>query len=95
MGELALVTPPGEFRMEEVDYELGGGELGRTRFIVDKRAGAVCCRIEMYHSGELVFDRDFADIVEYQDFLGQTFDAPGELPERSTQLAPDLDDEDF
>ncbi len=95
MGQLALETPPGEFRMEEVDFELGGGELGRTQFWVDKTQGRVECRIRMYHSGEVVLERTFNDIVEYQDFLGQTFDAPGQLPVGSTQVDPNADTDDY
>ncbi|HTI35084.1 MAG TPA: hypothetical protein VL422_15515, partial [Miltoncostaea sp.] len=95
MGELSIDTPPGEFRMQEVDFELGGGELGRTQFWVDKTQGRVECRIRMYHSGEVVLERTFNDIVAYQDFLGQTFDAPGQLPVGSTQVDPNALDDDY
>ncbi len=94
-GLLALVTPPGQFRMEHVDFQVGGGELGYTEFIIDKRnEGLIEVKIRMYIGGELVHHQEFPGLVEYQDFLGRTFDAPGQLPENSTLYDPDGPDDD-
>ncbi|MGD9573014.1 MAG: hypothetical protein AB7V62_14090 [Thermoleophilia bacterium] len=93
-GELALVTPPGQFRMEVVDFQVGGGELGYTEFRIDKRNGQVEVKIDMYIGGELVHSQDFPDLYAYQDFLGREFDAPGKLPEGSVLLDPGGPDDD-
>ena len=47
------------------------------------------------HSGEVVLERTFNDIVEYQDFLGRTFDAPGQLPVGTAQVDPNADTDDY
>ena len=95
MGELALITPPGEFRAEAVDFQRGGGETGHTVFRVDKRNGRVECSVTMYFGDTVVFERSFDRIEDYQAFLGRTFDAPGQLPEGSTQVNPNAPDEDY
>jgi len=94
MGLLALATPPGEFRMEHIDFQVGGGEMGYTEFIVDKRDGRnIRCSVRVRIGGQVVFEREFPGLVAYQDFLGREFDAPGQLPENSTLFDPEGPDD--
>jgi hypothetical protein len=95
MGELAIDTPPGQRRTASIDFDIGGGRSGHADYHVDKRRGRIECGVEIYHDGELVFRDSWPDITDYQRFLSDRFGAPGTLPEGSTQLDPDADDEDY
>jgi hypothetical protein len=95
MGHLALDTPPGEFRMATVDFELGGGRTGHTNYRVDKRNNRIECSIEIYHDGQLVHRDGWPDILDYQQFLFDNFQHTGDLPEGSTQLDPNALDDDY
>ncbi len=94
MGHLSLDTPAGEFRMATIDFELGGGRTGQTNYTVDKRNGRVECRVEIVNDGRIVHRGEWPDILDYQRFLFREFGHAGDLPEGSTQLDPDVIDDD-